>query len=55
MGDDGDGNGDNYNDDNDNKSVSSAEAKSWRPQILRCSRDRQSCDKMADNTGHELL
>jgi hypothetical protein len=52
------GDGNNNNNNNNNKSVSSAEAKSWRPQILRPSRDRavtrwpiaQSCDKMADNT-----
>jgi hypothetical protein len=46
-GDDGD---DDNNNNNNNNSVSSAEAKSWRPQILRRSRDSQSCDKMADNT-----
>jgi hypothetical protein len=63
VGDDDDDDDDDDNN-NNNKSVSSAEAKSWRPQILRRSRnrqscdkmaDRQSCDKMADNTGHELL
>ena len=47
--DDDDDDGDD-DDDNNNKSVSSADAKSWRPQILRRSRDSQSCDKMADNT-----
>jgi hypothetical protein len=54
VGDDDDGvcneDGENYVDDNNNKSVTSAETKSWRPQILRCSRDRQRRDKMVANT-----
>ena len=50
-GDDDDGDDDdNNNNNNNNNKVSSAKAESWRPQILRCSQDRQSCDKMVDKT-----